>query len=240
MTIPDSQVTAALQQAHIPDTPQARSAITQQLIARELFRQEAAKDKSLESRSDVQQALRDARTAILTQAWLKDRIKPAPVTDADVKARYDAIVATLGDKEYKARLIQVGDEAGAKAAVARIKGGEDFAKVAQQVSLAPSKVAGGAMDWVSFKVPVQEGKTQGLPLPLAQALAALPPGSVSAAPIAFDNRFYVLKVDEVRPTQVPTFEQAKPGIQLALQAQGLERATTALVTQLLAKAKVSQ
>ncbi|MGN5479997.1 peptidylprolyl isomerase [Cupriavidus basilensis] len=160
VAIPDSQVTATLQQAHLPDTPRARSAITQQLIARELFRQEAVKDKSLESRADVQQAIRDARTAILTQAWLKDRIKPAPVTDADVKARYDAIVATLGDKEYKARLIQVGDEASAKAALARIKGGEDFAKVAEAVSLAPSKANGGQMDWISFKVPAQEGKTQ--------------------------------------------------------------------------------
>ena len=240
VAIPDSQVTAALQQAHIADTPQARSAITQQLIARELFRQEASKDKSLESRADVQQAIRDAKSAILTQAWLKDHIKPAPVTDADVKARYDAIVASLGDKEYKARLIQVADEAGGKAALARIKGGEDFAKVAQQVSLAPSKAAGGAMDWVSFKVPAQEGKTQGLPLPLAQGIATLPAGAVSAAPIAFDGRFYLIKVDEVRATQVPAFDQVKPGIQQALQAQALERATTALVTQLLTKAKISQ
>jgi parvulin-like peptidyl-prolyl isomerase len=240
VAIPESQVTAALQQAHIPDTPQARNAITQQLIARELFRQEASKDKSLESRADVQQAIRDAKSAILTQAWLKDHIKPAPVTDADAKARYDAIVASLGDKEYKARLIQVADEAGGKAALARIKGGEDFAKVAQQVSLAPSKAAGGAMDWVSFKVPAQEGKTQGLPLPLAQGIATLPAGAVSAAPIAFDGRFYLIKVDEVRATQVPTFDQVTPGIQQALQAQALERATTALVTQLLTKAKISQ
>ncbi|MFJ4291931.1 peptidylprolyl isomerase [Cupriavidus sp. NPDC089707] len=238
--IPDAQVTAALQQSGLPDSPQARSVITQQLIARELFRQEAAKDKSLEGRADVQQALREARNQILTQAWLKDRIKPAPVTDAQVRARYDAIVATLGDKEYKARVIQVADEAGANAALARIKGGEDFARVAQQVSLAPSKVAGGAMDWVSFKVPVQEGKTQSLPLPLAQAIAALPAGAVSAAPIAVDNRFYLIKVDEVRPTQVPEFNAVKAGIQQALQAQALERATTALVTQLLSKAKVSQ
>ncbi|QYY31142.1 peptidylprolyl isomerase [Cupriavidus pinatubonensis] len=240
VAIPDSQVTATLQQSRLADTPQARSAITQQLIARELFRQEATKDKSLESRPDVQQAIRDARTAILTQAWLKERIKPAPVTEVDVKARYDAIVATLGDKEYKARLIQLGDEAGARAALARIKGGEDFAKVAEAVSLAPSKASGGQMDWISFKVPVQEGKTQNLPLPIAQALAALPAGAVTATPIAWNNHYYLMKLDEVRPTQVPTFEQTKPGIQQALQAQALERATTALVTQLLAKAKVSQ
>jgi parvulin-like peptidyl-prolyl isomerase len=238
VTIPESQVTTALQQAHLADTPQARSAITEQLVARELFRQEAAKDKSLESRADVQQLIRDARSAILTQAWLKDHIKPAPVTDADIRARYDAIVASLGDREYKARVIQIADEGAANAALARIRGGEDFAKVAQEVSLGPSKTAGGAMDWISFKVPAQEGLTQGLPLPLAQAIAALPAGAVSAAPIAVDNRFFLLKVDEVRATQVPSFDEVKPGIQQALQAQALQRATAALVTQLLAKARI--
>lgn len=240
VAISQQQVQQSLQQAKLPDTQAARDTVRQQLIARELFRQEAAKDKALEARPDVQQALRDAKTAILTQAWLKDRIKAAPVTDAQVKERYDTIVASLGDKEYKARLIQVADEAGAQVALARVKGGEDFAKVAQQVSLAPSKTNGGEMDWVSFKVPVQEGKTQNLPLPIAQTLAALPAGGVSAAPIAWDKRYYLIKVDEVRPTQVPAFDTVKPGIQQALQAQALERATTALVTQLLAKAKISQ
>lgn len=240
VAIPDTAVTTALQQARIPDTPQARQAITQQLVARELFRQEAAKDKALAGRADVQQATREARDNILTQAWLKDHIKPAPVTDAAVKARYDAIVASLGDKEYKARLIQVADDATAKAALARIKGGEDFATVAQEVSLAPSKVNGGEMDWISFKVPAQEGKTQNLPLPIAQALAALPAGGVTAAPVAWNNQQFLMKMDEVRPTQLPDFNTVKPGIQQALQAQELQRATAALVTQLLAKAKITQ
>lgn len=238
--ISQQQVQQALQQANLADTPQTREVIKQQLIARELFRQEAAKDKALEARPDVQQALRDSKAAILTQAWLKDRIKPAPVTDAQVKERYDAIVASLGDKEYKARLILVADEAAAQAALARVKGGEDFAQVAQAVSLAPNKVSGGAMDWISFKVPVQEGKTQTLPLPIAQTLAALPAGGVSAAPIAWDKRYYLVKVDEVRPTQVPAFDTVKPAIQQSLQAQALERATASVVAQLLAKAKITQ
>ncbi|WP_354681920.1 peptidylprolyl isomerase [Cupriavidus necator] len=240
VAITQQQVQQAIQQAKLTDTPQARSAIKQQLIARELFRQEAAKDKGLEARPDVQQALREAKANILTQAWLKEHIKPAPVADAQVKERYDTIVASLGEKEYKARVIELADDKAATAALARIKGGEDFSKVAQAVSLAPSKAAGGAIDWVSFKVPAQEGKTQSLPLPLAQAIASLPAGAVSAAPVAWNNRSFLVKVDEVRPTQVPTFDTVKPGIQQALQAQALERATAALVTQLLAKAKITQ
>ena len=240
VAIPDDQITRAMQQAQLPDNDATRNAIKQQLIARELFRQEAAKAKGLEARPDVQQALREAKDAILTQAWLKDHIKPAPVTEEQVRARYNAIVASLGDKEYKGRLIELADDAAAAAVLARIQGGEDFAKVAQQVSLAPSKASGGAMDWLSFKVPAQEGQTQNLPLPLAQALSTLPAGAVSATPVAWNNRRFLVKVDEVRTTRVPAYDTVKPGIQQALQAQELERATTTLVTQLLGKAKITQ
>lgn len=240
VAIPDDQITRAMQQAQLPDNDATRNAIKQQLIARELFRQEAAKAKGLEARPDVQQALREAKDAILTQAWLKDHIKPAPVTEEQVRARYNAIVASLGDKEYKGRLIELADDAAAAAVLARIQGGEDFAKVAQQVSLAPSKASGGAMDWLSFKVPAQEGQTQNLPLPLAQALSTLPAGAVSATPVAWNNRRFLVKVDEVRATRVPAYDTVKPGIQQALQAQELERATTTLVTQLLGKAKITQ
>ncbi|WP_354678175.1 peptidyl-prolyl cis-trans isomerase [Cupriavidus plantarum] len=240
VAIPDATIADSLRAAQLPDTPQAREAVKQQLIARELFRQEAAKDKALEHRPDVQALIADARNQILTQAWLKDHIKPAPVTDAEVRARYDGIVASLGDKEFKARVIELADDAAASVALSRIKAGEDFGNVAQQLSLAPSKAAGGAMDWISFKVPVQEGKTQNLPLAIAQAIASLPEGAVTPAPIALGDRRYVIKVDAVRPTQIPSFETAAPGIRQALQAQALERATLSLVTGLLSKAKITQ
>jgi hypothetical protein len=47
-------------------------------------------------------------------------------------------------------------------------------------------------------------------------------------------------VDALRPTQVPSYDAAAPGIRQALQAQALERATVALVTGLLTKAKITQ
>lgn len=240
VTITDASITEATRAAGLPDTPQAREVIKQQLIARELFRQEAGKDKALASRADVQALLREARSQVLTQAWLKDQIQPEPVTDAQVRERYDAIVATLGDKEFKARVIEVGDDTAANGALARIKAGGDFAAVAQAVSLAPSKTSGGALDWISFRVPAQEGHTQNLPLPIAQALSSLPAGTVSPAPIVWNERRYLIKVEAVRPTQVPPFDTAAPGIRQALRAQALERATLALVTRLLAKAKITQ
>jgi len=240
VTISDAAIVEAAKAAGLPDTPQSREVIKQQLIARELFRQEASKDKALEARPEVQTQLREARNQILTQAWLKDRIKPEPVTDAQVRARYDAIAASLGAMEYKARVIELADDAAAVKALARIKAGEDFAKVAQDMSLAPTRTSGGALDWISFKVPAQEGHTQNLPLPIAEAISTLPAGGVSPNAVTWNARRYLVKVDALRPTQVPSYDAAAPGIRQALQAQALERATVALVTGLLTKAKITQ
>lgn len=236
MAITQAQLDRVIAQAGAPANPNVVQALKQQLIARELFRQQAAKNPAYEKLPAVQ----EAHDAVITQAWLKDNIKPAPVTDEQVKARYDAIAESLGDKEYKARVIQVGDDVTATQVITQLKQGGDFAKLAQQYSTAPNKARGGEMDWVSFKVPVQEGKTQNLPLPLAREIAALQSGAVSAAPVEFNKQRYIVKVDSVRPTQVPAYDSTKPAIRQALEAAELERATVQVVGNLLKTAKVVQ
>lgn len=238
--ITQAQLDRAVAQSGLAANPNVVQALKQQLVARELFRQQAAKNPAYDKLAAVQQAVKETHDAAITQAWLKDNIKPAPVTDAQVKARYDAIVSSLGDKEYKARVIQVGDDVTASQVIAQLKQGGDFAKLAQQYSSAPNKARGGEMDWASFKVPVEEGKSQNLPLPLAREIAALPPGAVSAAPVEVGNQRYIVKVDAVRPTQVPAFDAVKPAIRQTLEASELERATVQVVGGLLKQAKVVQ
>jgi parvulin-like peptidyl-prolyl isomerase len=238
--ITQAQLDRALAQTGVTANPNVAQALKQQLIARELFRQQAAKNPSYEKLPTVKQAVQEAHDAAITQAWLKDNIKPAPVSDEQVKARYDAIVSSLGDKEYKARVIQVGDDVTATQVITQLKQGTDFAKLAQQYSTAPNKARGGELDWVSFKVPVEEGKSQNLPLPLAREIVVLQPGAISANPVEVGNQRYIVKVDAVRPTQVPAFDSVKPAIKQALETAELERATVQLVGGLLKTAKVVQ
>ncbi|ENZ77775.1 MAG: peptidyl-prolyl cis-trans isomerase [Pseudomonadota bacterium] len=238
--ITQAQLDRAVAQTGAGANPNVVQALKQQLIARELFRQQAAKNPAYEKQPAVQQAVKEAHDAAITQLWLKDNIRPSPVTDEQVKARYDAIVASLGDKEYKARVIQVGDDVTASQVIAQLKQGGDFAKLAQQYSTAPNKARGGEMDWVSFKVPVEDGKTQSMPLPLAHEITTLQPGAVSAAPVDAGNQRFIVKVDSVRPTQVPAFDAVKPAIKQALETAELERATVQVVGGLLKTAKVVQ
>ncbi|WP_275760258.1 peptidyl-prolyl cis-trans isomerase [Ralstonia pseudosolanacearum] len=238
--ITQAQLDRAIAQSGAQANPQVAQALKQQLIARELFRQQAAKNPAYDKLPAVKQAMQEAHDAVITQAWLKDNIKPAPITEEQVRARYDAIVASLGDKEYKARVIQLGDDVTAAQVLAQLKQGGDFVKLAQQYSTAPNKVRGGDMDWVSFKVPVEEGKTQNLPLPLAREIATLAVGAASTAPVEAGSQRYIVKVEAARPTQVPGYEAVRQAIRQALETAELERVTVQVVGGLLKAAKIVQ
>lgn len=109
---------------------------------------------------------------------------------------------------------------------------------------APSKATGGELSWISLKTPLAEGNTQGLPLTLAQAITELPPGAVTPAAIPVGQGAnaprVIVKLDERRPTQVPTFDQAKDTIRQYLQALALEKAIAQFTEALMKNAAIQQ
>ena len=128
--IPESQVQEAIKLTGLPDSAQLRNAVKSQLIARELFRQQATKSQGLENRPEVKKAMQEAKDAAMIQLYLREVIKPSPVTDDMVREQFNAIVGSLGPNEYKARLIQVENDANAQKVLEQIKAGADFAKLA--------------------------------------------------------------------------------------------------------------
>jgi peptidyl-prolyl cis-trans isomerase C len=220
------------------DTPQLRAALKNQLIARELFAQEAKK-RNLESDPRVAEAVEEARTNAMVTLYLNQVIKPAPVTDAELQAQYEKIKASLGPDEYKLRVIVTHEKARAEEALAAARQGRPFSQLAQQYSIAPTARRGGELDWVSFKSPAHEGETNGLPLAVAQAVERMKPGDVSD-PLSANNQWLVVQLEEKRPTVVMTFEQAKPALQRMLAARAVERATSELVHSLASGAKITE
>jgi peptidyl-prolyl cis-trans isomerase C len=239
VAITQAQLDAALAAVNLPDTPASRQAVKNQLIARELFRQ-AAEKQHYDARPQVAAAVEQAKSAAMVAAWLHDQLRPAPVTDADVKAKYDAVVDSLGDTEYKASAIVLADQAGADAVLKQVRNGGDFAQLAKQYSQGPAAAQGGALDWVSFKTPLAPGRTQNWPQPLAEALVALPQGAVTAAPVAVNGHYWILKVDVKRPTQVPAFDAVKDVLRKQLEQVALEKATAQIVVDLLRNARIQQ
>ena len=237
--ITQAQLDAALRAVNTPVTPQIRDAVKNQLIARELFRQ-AAEKGHYDTRPNVRLAMEQAKVLSMTQDYLRDAIKPGPVSEADVRAKFDAIVATLGEFEYKPSAIVVKDADTAQKLLEQIKKGGDFAQLARQNSQGPTAAQGGVLNWVSFKLPLQEGRTQNWPLPLAAALVQLPEGAVSAAPVQVGETFWLLRVEAKRPTQIPQYEQIKDALRKQLETIEVQKATQQVVVDLMKSARIQQ
>ncbi|MDF3080379.1 peptidylprolyl isomerase [Burkholderia sola] len=234
-----AQVDEAVRASKAPDTPALRAALKNQLIARELFRQAALK-QHYDTKPQVVAAVEQAKALAMTQAYLRDQVKPAPVTDADVKARYDAVVATLGENEYKPSVIAVNDADTAKQILARLKKGEDFGALARQFSKGPAAAQGGALNWISFKTPIEAGHTQNWPQPLAEALVKLPQGGLTREPVQVGDAYWIVRADDKRPTQVPPFDQAKDTLRQQLEQVAMEKATAQVVADLIRNARIQQ
>ncbi|NTZ87339.1 peptidyl-prolyl cis-trans isomerase [Burkholderia metallica] len=237
--ITQADVDTLLRASGQPDSPQIRQAIKNQLITRVLV-QQAAEKANYADKPEVKAAMQQAKVTAEVQLYLRDNVKPEPVTDEQVKARYDELVAALGKNEYKPRVIVVKDAVAAATVLSELKAGKSFDGLARQYSLAPSRDTGGELPWVSFNTPAAEGKTAGLPLPVAQALEKLAVGAATKDSIPVDGARAIVKLDAKRPTQVPGFETAKPTLQQQLQAIAAEKASAQMIGNLLKDAKITQ
>lgn len=237
--IKQSTMDMALRQATAQgnaDTPQLREAIRNQLIARELFAQEAAK-QNLDKDAEVLAVTEEAKRTAMVNKYLRGQIKPPQITEEQAKAHYDQMKGAMGAKDYKLRVIMLPNDQRAKEVHGQIVKGKDFAEMARQWSLAPSSSRGGELEWVNLKTPVKEGQTQGLPFQLAQAVEKMQKGKVSD-PIAVGERWWIVRLDDVRNASIMPFEQAKANIMRGLQQREIERITTELATKLAKDAKI--
>ena len=200
---------AALAQGQ-KDSPELRNAVLSKLIEVTLLSQEAEKD-GLANSDKANRQLAFIRQNYLAELELSTFLSQNPITDSDIQAEYSREIGSLGPQgmivEYKVSDIAVATEADAQAALARIKKGESFDKVAKSISLAPNKAQGGAVGWV------QAGQT--LPQ-IAEVLTTLNKGQVSSAPIKMQQGWYLVKLEDKRSTKPPSFEQAKPAIRNGL------------------------
>lgn len=146
-------------------TPALRAQAKRELIARQLLEQTAEK-ADYGSRPEVNRVVTRARTVAATDLYVRDNVHPQAVTDAEVKARYDHIVANAAQFEYRAEVIAVADPAQMNTVIAALKQGAAFDTLAKQYNTTPN---GGVAQWVELRTPVAEGSTGGLPTPIAEA-----------------------------------------------------------------------
>ncbi|APW46290.1 foldase protein PrsA [Rhodoferax antarcticus] len=200
-------------------TPEIEKQIKDEVIAREIFIQEAQK-QGLDTTEDYKVQMDLARQTILIRDLFTNFQKTNAVTDEEVKAEYDKFAAANSAKEYKARHILVETEAEAKAIIAQLKKGGKFEDIAKKSSKDPGSGAnGGDLDWAPAGNYVTE---------FSQALTALTKGKLTTTPVKSQFGYHVIRLDDVREAQLPKMQDVKPQIAEQLQQQKLAKFQTDL------------
>jgi peptidyl-prolyl cis-trans isomerase C len=215
--VPKTRVDALAQQlerAGRPVTPEMQGQLRDEVIAREIFVQEAQK-QGLEARDDFKSQMELARQAILIRELFSEFQKNNPVSDAEVQAEYDKFTAANGGKEYRARHILVEKEEQAKAIIASLKKGAKFEDIAKKQSKDPGSGAnGGDLDWAAAGNYVKE---------FAEALVKLTKGKTTETPVKSQFGYHIIRLDDIRDAQLPKLEEVKPQIAQQLQQQKLAK-----------------
>ncbi len=197
-----------------PDSPQLRELVREELVAREIFVQEAEK-AGLAKSAEVQRQLENTRQDILIRALIRDHLEKNPVKDEDVKAEYEKLKkeANASGKEYKARHILVDEEDAAKKIIADLGKGESFETLAKQSKDPGSASNGGDLGWNTASTFVKE---------FSDAMVALEKGKTVDAPVKTQFGYHVIRLDDVRDAAPPPLEQVEPQIQQQLERQKIQ------------------
>jgi len=221
-----------------PMSPEAKQDYLVQFVADMILVSKAAEDKKFGDSADFKRKLEFARKKLLMEGLLQSVGKQA-LTDEAMHQVYDEAVKQIGDeKEVHARHIlfraPAGDDKAAKDAedkvktvIVRLKKGEDFAKVAGEVTEDPSgKANGGDLGYFTKEQMVPE---------FSDAAFKLDAGQISE-PVKTQFGWHVIKVEEKRTKPAPKFEDVKPQIENFVQ----RKAQAELVTKLRADAKIER
>jgi peptidyl-prolyl cis-trans isomerase C len=167
------------------------------LIDLKLAAKKADADK-LTSTPEFERKMTYQRDKVAMEALLASVAKAATTEEAERKAYDEAAKAEPPQEEIHARHILVPTEEEAKKALARVKAGEDFAKVATEVSKDPSG-NGGDLGWFTKDRMVPE---------FSAAAFKLKKGEVSD-PVKTQFGWHIIKVEDTRMKTFPPFEQVK-------------------------------
>ena len=208
------------------------------------FPSEEAFDAQLKEAGQSPEKLNTAiRTMLQQQRWMQSQIKDGDtVADADAKKFYDTNTEEFKNPEtVKAShilfMVNKDDsedvvkqkEAAAKKAAARAKKGEDFSKLAKELSEEPgAKESGGDLGFFAKDRMVPE---------FADAAFSQKPGDISA-PVKTQFGWHVIKVTEKKPAGTVPFEEVKDQITAYLKSAKQREAVQAVLKKLKDSAQI--
>jgi peptidyl-prolyl cis-trans isomerase C len=221
-----------------PMSPDAKKDYLVQFLADMILVSKAAEAKKMGDTPEFKKKIAFTREKLLMEQLLVATGKQA-LTDEAMHKVYDEAVKQMGqEQEVHARHILIRAAAGddkaskeaedkIKAVIVRLKSGEDFEKVAKEVTEDPSgKSNGGDLGYFSKEQMVPE---------FSDTAFRLDKGQISE-PVKTQFGWHVIKVEDKRLKPMPKFEEVKPQIEQYV----TRKAQAELVTSLRASAKIEK
>lgn len=206
------------------DTPGLRQSLLNDLVVREVITQDIKKTGLLNKDNNALK-LKLAQQNTMLELWFAEYFKTHQVTEADVKAEYERQLASSKEpqnsKQYEVAQIMVASEAEAAEIIKQIKGGAKFEALAKEKSL--DKVSGAQGGMVGWVFPAQ------LTPPINDLIVNLSKGNITQSPIKTNNGWHVVKLEDVRPFVMPSYDQVKNNITQELLQQRRQQAINALL-----------
>lgn len=142
-----------------------------------------------------------------------ENVMASAASESDLRAAYDEKYADgFGGDEFNASHILVATEEEATALKTALTGGADFAEMAKEKSTGPSGPNGGELGWFGLGAMVPEFEA---------AVVGMQPGDVSD-PVQTQFGWHVIKLNEARKAEAPSFEEAQGELANELRQKAVE------------------
>lgn len=162
---------------------------------------EQAKKAGMDKTKEFAERMENMKSELLARQFLMKEVAPKAENESALKARYTKYLMEFKKiKETQIFHIMLSSEDDAKVAIERLSKGEDFAAIAKEKSLAPSKEKGGDEGYVPISI---------LPEQLKTPLSALKKDEFTKEALKTDNGYHIFKLGDTRDSSPQKFEEIK-------------------------------
>ena len=177
--------------------------ILQKMIATKIVSQKAYA-AGVQNDKEVKDRVKELQDQVVAEAYVHKQVEPK-ITDAKIKSRYDDLAAKFKPQdEVRARHILVKTEAEANDVIRQLKGGADFAKLAEEKSKdTGSAKQGGDLGYFVHDAMVKD---------FADAAFGMKVGEISDKPVKTEFGYHIIKVEDKRKSAPPPLAEVKDQI----------------------------
>ena len=188
---------------------------------------EAARQSGLAENPLLQEIAQRAMDRVLAEAWLNEEINNRITEDMILKSYNDLVADTESRTEVRARHILVNTEEEANAAIARLDQGEDFARLAVELSTGPSGPSGGELGYFRRGAMVPSFEV---------ATFDLAKGTYTKTPVQTQFGWHVIYQEDRRVADAPELDDVREQLTNTISVQ----IAGSIITELRDNAEISQ